>query len=121
MRISDWSSDVCSSDLGASPDHGARHKFGHQEPRVAPLPLRWSGDRSTAYRSAYGATREFAALDGGKQEHCTRYSERRIVLRQDERSGWKCCSAGRSLYDPETSKSGRDRDPQPEEIGRAHV
>src|SRR3546814_19897624 len=95
MRISDWSSDVCSSDL----------------------------DRSTAYRSAYGATREFAALDGGKQEHCTRYSERRIVLRQDERSGWKCCSAGRSLYDPETSKSGRDRDPQPEdqsaEIGRA--
>src|SRR3546814_7002349 len=87
MRISDWSSDVCSSDLGASPDHGARHKFGHQEPRVAPLPLRWSGDRSTAYRSAYGATREFAALDGGKQEHCTRYSERRIVLRQDERSG----------------------------------
>src|SRR3546814_3052170 len=104
MRISDWSSDVCSSDLGASPDHGARHKFGHQEPRVAPLPLRWSGDRSTAYRSAYGATREFAALDGGKQEHCTRYSERRIVLRQDERSGWKCCSAGRSLYDPETSK-----------------
>src|SRR3546814_2920376 len=65
MRISDWSSDVCSSDL----------------------------DRSTAYRSAYGATREFAALVGGKQEHCTRYSERRIVLRQDERSGWKCCSA----------------------------
>src|SRR3546814_3165498 len=52
---------------------------------------------------------------GGKQEHCTRYSERRIVLRQDERSGWKCCSAGRSLYDPETSKSGRDRDPQPED------
>src|SRR3546814_13214699 len=87
MRISDWSSDVCSSDL----------------------------DRSTAYRSAYGATREFAALDGGKQEHCTRYSERRIVLRQDERSGWKCCSAVRSLYDPETSKSGRDRDPQPED------
>src|SRR3546814_18470451 len=63
---------------GESPDHGARHKFGHQEPRVEPLPLRWSGDRSTAYRSASGATREFAPLDGGKQEHVTQYSGNRI-------------------------------------------
>src|SRR3546814_8337745 len=34
MRISDWSSDVCSSDLGGLAEQGARHRQHHQLPAV---------------------------------------------------------------------------------------
>src|SRR3546814_3290004 len=47
MRISDWSSDVCSSDLAASPfsDSGSglpAHR-GHHVPRSLSGPMRWPG------------------------------------------------------------------------------
>src|SRR3546814_793417 len=35
MRISDWSSDVCSSDLGQAPMDGARGKPASAQPRIA--------------------------------------------------------------------------------------
>src|SRR3546814_1159625 len=37
MRISDWSSDVCSSDLNLDPARGAR--LGEDMPRISPLAL----------------------------------------------------------------------------------
>src|SRR3546814_17068116 len=47
MRISDWSSDVCSSDLGRGRRHGILHRQGR-------LGRRPSGVRSNRYQAAYG-------------------------------------------------------------------
>src|SRR3546814_1085174 len=41
MRISDWSSDVCSSDL---PPHPGAHRQGHEDPGGRPAARRPAGD-----------------------------------------------------------------------------
>src|SRR3546814_10628311 len=47
MRISDWSSDVCSSDL-----HGARDRPNWQAPRRRCHPRRWERDRAERMQSS---------------------------------------------------------------------
>src|SRR3546814_7607379 len=72
MRISDWSSDVCSSDLQARPDQ--RHFSQHDIRRILRLECAITGAETDLYRHAPrrcvvgpqdrpGAVREFDLLD----------------------------------------------------------
>jgi len=73
----------------ASPDRAIHNRYGHRALREAPEPLRSSGHRRAASRSACGAARGCAVPDRGRLEPCTRYSGRRIAPRRDGRYGWK--------------------------------
>src|SRR3546814_2450220 len=77
MRISDWSSDVCSSDLGADPDH---HNGGH------------ALSQQCRHRAGHGADRgelrDCALLPAGS----LRSEERRV--------GKECVSTCRSRWSP---------------------
>src|SRR3546814_8580878 len=69
IRISDWSSDVCSSDLPASPDtrHGARH--GHRVPMDSTRKNRQGSAGVPARRAGLGLDVERLAgpgLRGGR-------------------------------------------------------
>src|SRR3546814_1687492 len=82
MRISDWSSDVCSSDLG-DPVTAAALRAMHSNP-AAP----WSNDRLAAEANVSRPTlaRRFTALVG------RRSGERRV--------GKECVSTCRSRWSP---------------------
>src|SRR3546814_6271439 len=100
MRISDWSSDVCSSDLrGASPqgenrgDGGDRARAG----RAARPDARGASEPARAGR---------ARRTGRKRECRTPPGRRDACLRSDERRGGKKCdSMGRSRWWPDNYKT----------------
>src|SRR3546814_8215181 len=99
MRISDWSSDVCSSDLGYAATYGSEARLGGFVETIAP----------GAFRSTLGG--DILALldhDAGKVLGRTRSGTLR--LSEDSRG------LAFSLDLPDT-QAGRDV----EEIGRAHV
>src|SRR3546814_3091852 len=79
MRISDWSSDVCSSDLVIRPDHG---------PEIMAAPIRWLASRQSSEVSGMrvSAASWVAELPGDRSE------ERRV--------GKECVSTCRSRWSP---------------------
>src|SRR3546814_16118374 len=85
MRISDWSSDVCSSDLGGA--GGGGHALGGVHPAA----------RGRADRDRRGARRQLQAAG--------RHPLPRARLRSEERRvGKECVSTCRSRWSPSHSK-----------------
>src|SRR3546814_14045908 len=85
MRISDWSSDVCSSDLEVAREPG-------------PCRLQWApaGGRTAVLRSRRSAHRHrVVSMDRGR----SRSEERRV--------GKECVSTGRSRWSPYHSKKNQ--------------
>src|SRR3546814_2283025 len=78
MRISDWSSDVCSSDL-PEPEHGAAVVLGAQLLEIgqaADVPQPRDGLRIAAARRDLAVAREM--LEHGKVDRLRRGAERRM-------------------------------------------
>src|SRR3546814_20175659 len=97
MRISDWSSDVCSSDLIVSggEGNGEVHTVGRSSSGVALLALGAPayGQTSTAVESeAEVPAEESAAFQGAAPSESTRSEERRV--------GKECVSTCRSRWSP---------------------
>src|SRR3546814_3189331 len=93
MRISDWSSDVCSSDLGVERAH-RRHERDS-------LPRRNIGGERFAQRGEV-TDRQHASLSFDKIRRAI-YGERavRATWRSEERRvGKECVSTGRSRWSP---------------------
>src|SRR3546814_15232456 len=103
MRISDWSSDVCSSDLGLVHDY-TRRSGVEDAFIVVPEGAEWAQDRSALWNAAEAAekrkdakvAREYelglpAELDAGQR--------RDLVCRSEERRvGKECVSTFRSRW-----------------------
>src|SRR3546814_7924153 len=91
MRISDWSSDVCSSDLGNSPDDRSS-RF--------PLQRRVRGGRALRAR-APGAARGARAVDGADRDDAGFDGRAGLETRSEERRvGKECVSTCRSRWSP---------------------
>src|SRR3546814_4891682 len=86
MRISDWSSDVCSSDLYMQHTPRSRHPGIHQLPRQHAV---------VALRQHQPHLVEFAAL---RLVHGHR--ERAVVRSEERRVGKECVSTCRSRWSP---------------------
>src|SRR3546814_13784288 len=103
MRISDWSSDVCSSDLVARIAHPfvafitLGELFGHERPRVARDDLGIETRRRLVVKVA--VTPDEAAFE-------ERGADREVVLRrahhrsEERRVGKECVSTCRSRWSP---------------------
>src|SRR3546814_13275243 len=97
MRISDWSSDVCSSDLDMGGGFGNKAHFFKEEALVAiiamqtPHPVVWSADRVENLTSS---------LHSREQIHDVERSEERRV-------GKECVSTCRSRWSPYHKKKKR--------------
>src|SRR3546814_18667221 len=90
MRISDWSSDVCSSDLSAPPAH--RDRRDHRQRRLLPRPGK-PGDR--ADREGRGTSVQ------PRRGRPVRGRVHRVQGRSEERRvGKECVSACRSRWSP---------------------
>src|SRR3546814_12649440 len=93
MRISDWSSDVCSSDLGL-PDIQAG---GVDDPRAGGV-LRLDDAHGVAQRLAEGDA-------AGMRDDAAGQVERGLRIRSDERRvGKECVSTCRSWWSPSHSQ-----------------
>src|SRR3546814_11185804 len=93
MRISDWSSDVCSSDL--LPRDGARHRVGHHGWRYA------AGARALVDRRHEPADRHRPDRDdvSAACEGALRRTAAGVPRRSEERRvGKECVSTGRSWW-----------------------
>src|SRR3546814_15509166 len=88
MRISDWSSDVCSSDLGNVELLGQRHADGDQVPRVGEIDL-------VLHPDAAGGGRDQA------EDH------QRQARSEERRVGKECVSTCRSRWSPCHEKKKR--------------
>src|SRR3546814_17990047 len=98
MRISDWSSDVCSSDLRIVAGEGGREFVHH--PLTKPLGYLWSGlfeeREQQPTRYAPTETESEAVKDRRTQIECTIKIK---LLRSEERRGGKeCVSTCRSRW-----------------------
>src|SRR3546814_13374195 len=95
MRISDWSSDVCSSDLRISGDWlGAAQQFGKASDLAATLPhsrLSYLGRQVRCLLDHRGA-------DGVREEILD------LVRSEERRVGKECVSTCRSRWSPDHSK-----------------
>src|SRR3546814_2309736 len=71
MRISDWSSDVCSSDLAIAPAHPHRHvavgELQPQQPRLARLARRRDDRAAAIAHHRIAARQERARVERGEQ------------------------------------------------------
>src|SRR3546814_3046992 len=85
MRISDWSSDVCSSDLGK-----------HQVPANVERPRRHGARRSTGLRLA-GDEADLAQL---KPPQKVQHLHHLLVRSEERRVGKECVSTCRSRWSP---------------------
>src|SRR3546814_7284374 len=91
MRISDWSSDVCSSDLPADHD-GKTDEYSPAPPATSTR--MWSGDGTAASWSS-------ASPDPTKAGLRSQRSPRRLVARSEERRvGKECVSTCRYRWSP---------------------
>src|SRR3546814_18111231 len=101
MRISDWSSDVCSSDLGRPAQdlrtQEARAGQAGQQVRSARVPRAGADDRRTA---ADGARQEDRRLDRVEAIRADGAGADRSPRRRSEerRVGKECVSTGRSRW-----------------------
>src|SRR3546814_13160326 len=93
MRISDWSSDVCSSDLDTSQPHGAA-----QAREQTQLHLRQSDHRGCRHHAIVTGQREFKtaaereAVDRHDHRNLKRLdSQQRVVRSHVERNQIICC------------------------------
>src|SRR3546814_16378665 len=102
MRISDWSSDVCSSDLGALPAKESRVTAKSLGGLVAPLVT--SAGRSMERPRIILLKREDAGLIGfiaGQEGFDTLDVDRTVEIRSEERRvGKECVSMSRSGWSP---------------------
>src|SRR3546814_3176346 len=102
MRISDWSSDVCSSDLCPRPSAATRWRWHEREADAGAAPRSWrrgaqdgDGDGGRARQTDAAADRDPAQTAGRGRGAAVD----RSCLRSEERSvGEKCVSTGRSRW-----------------------
>src|SRR3546814_11239633 len=102
MRISDWSSDVCSSDLDRCHRRRWRRVCAHRRPRLTTAPR------------PQGPHRPVWGLNGGPAEpmRCpvTEITRRELDERSEERRvGKECVSTCRSRWSPDTLKKKNDK------------
>src|SRR3546814_6377572 len=88
MRISDWSSDVCSSDLPSETQHIVAHVLGLPAHRVVCRSLRMGG----GFGGKETQANSFAALAALAAQITGRSEERRV--------GKECVSTCRSRWSP---------------------
>src|SRR3546814_11133018 len=89
MRISDWSSDVCSSDLALAREVGLHDHVGDQEPLLEHLALEVE---------AHHAPDRAAHAVGG--QHVIRVDRIAAVRSEERRVGKECVSTCRSRWSP---------------------
>src|SRR3546814_21049035 len=101
MRISDWSSDVCSSDLtgvvGCRPSSRARLGWNKRE-------VRWDNERSSTRNGEFvrSVPVEYtpARTTGGKAESHGTKAEARNKRSEERRLGKECVSTCQSRWSP---------------------
>src|SRR3546814_5797497 len=111
MRISDWSSDVCSSDLGEQLDDPTRHASitpGYWHPHQCPISLKWTSWTPGYLRAPW----PLRSADGVAATRPTR----RWPTRCDS-CAWTTVSPRTRHCPPSANWPRRSRS----EIGRAHV
>src|SRR3546814_10987853 len=98
MRISDWSSDVCSSDLAGVEDRGTARGAG-----------------LTAVADA-GQCRDALGNEVGRRPHVDDFGRPGIADRagaahrpEERRSGKECVSTGRSRWSPDHDKKNKQK------------
>src|SRR3546814_18487065 len=83
MRISDWSSDVCSSDLDEGADHGHRHqRAADDDPRPVAAAFEGIGYRFVQCPGLYEPLRHDKEGDNG-QDRTSVVSGQRVSVRVD--------------------------------------
>src|SRR3546814_11018028 len=106
MRISDWSSDVCSSDLYARAGDGQAAAKGWKVERLARQPVDSAADEKILIEHRYGAIggvriADDLAQDGVDQRLSVRLRHVRRSRRSEERRvGKECVSTCRSRWSP---------------------
>src|SRR3546814_3910454 len=97
MRISDWSSDVCSSDLGllelGHADHALALAGGQQGGLVDQV-------REVGAGEARGAARDHPRLDVGAERHLAHVDLEDLLRSEARRVGKECVSTCRSRWSP---------------------
>src|SRR3546814_3868386 len=83
MRISDWSSDVCSSDLVAAYGRSGAEGAGRR-PRRQGLPGREAGDRALFRRALHARRRRAPPQDRGGQRGDDGADPRAVFRRSEE-------------------------------------
>src|SRR3546814_11684009 len=98
MRISDWSSDVCSSDLHETPTRATPSRRPHARATSGRLLLR----PVAGFYSAVDIFNESKDTDGADGDGCQRHhGDAGIEFRSEERSvGKECVSKCRSRWSP---------------------
>src|SRR3546814_4100770 len=92
MRISAWSSDVCSSDLGARPESRSSHAILYTLARNRPRLGIDRKHRIDAFRRGRSIARQRISDDCGNFKKSDRTAERRV--------GTECVRTGRSWWSP---------------------
>src|SRR3546814_13346794 len=103
MRISDWSSDVCSSDLGIARHQCAGRGAARPQPNVNGVPVMAWKRAVAAFCILLGLVLAPAVALGGVAlwQHLAPESLRQVVLRSEERRvGKECVSTCRSRWAP---------------------
>src|SRR3546814_15234714 len=101
MRISDWSSDVCSSDLWNGSGHRSRSRVGWLGPKV-PSPPGAPRPHETIYLSLFVQTRGALRRELTQHLRTKRSSEER-------RGGKECVSTCRSRWSPYDYKKTKEK------------
>src|SRR3546814_19576693 len=93
MRISDWSSDVCSSDLAAVQQHaGVAVDVGDRRP------ARSGSGEARVVGEAAGFLRQLGDLDAGGAERATRHRQRDRLVAGIERDLFDCGWFGHLMH-----------------------
>src|SRR3546814_13425192 len=104
MRISDWSSDVCSSDLGAGKQHRHTRALRTERQVIGYLRTCHARQRSIPFIQKGVAAAQAAQLLPGLDQH------RRKTQRSEERRvGKECVSTCRSRWSPYHSKKNKTK------------
>src|SRR3546814_20726048 len=99
MRISDWSSDVCSSDLAPQELHGGAAAVGRIDAGPAQL-QDLSGIGRQAVDLVFVAGVELAAPGGPFASHHAVSADHRVGRSEERRVGKECVSTCRSRWSP---------------------
>src|SRR3546814_19314889 len=101
MRISDWSSDVCSSDLGGVWDYALELARGLSGLRISTVLAVMGGRRSAAQRAASEAVPGLIVEEGDFRLDWMRDADADLVERSEERRvGKECVRTFRSRWSP---------------------
>src|SRR3546814_1839627 len=96
MRISDWSSDVCSSDLADSEEQHERQKYRDQQAHALP-PRKFQTHGAIAFRIVDPA---FAHLHEQEQMNPALKHLLHLLRSEERRVGKECVSTCRSRWSP---------------------